>query len=357
LVASSRRRRAARVAAALALLGAPPACSGGSSSRHAAGNEPVLSLSLNPRMVPPPTQADFDAAADLARSNGVRGVALTWTWSKLEPVAQQIDVSDVQNSIPYFLGKGFRIYVGIQPINTVKREVPPDLDGVAWDDPVMIDRFHALVDALAPVVAGSIEYLSIGNEVDVELAATGEWAAYKTFYEDAIAYLHSVLPGVPIGVTSTFGGLAGASGADIVDLNTNSDVFILTYYPLQGDFQVLPADSPATDFPVMLQAAAGRPLLLQEVGYPSGAANGSSESQQADFVTSALAQWHAAGKDLPFLSIFLMHDLDPATCDALAQYYGLDGDAAFVSFLCTLGLRHDDGAPKPAWDALVAGAN
>ena len=353
-----RRPRAVRVAVAsalaafLALLVACP----GSSHSHANAGVGLLSASINPRMVPPPTQSDYEAAFDQAYAGGVRAVTLTWTWSALEPTPNSIDVSDVANSISYLVAKGFRVYVGIQPINTVKREVPSDLAAVAWDDPAMRDRLHALIDALAPATAGAAEYLSIGNEVDVYLAQTGEWAAWQTLYDDAVAYAHQQMPGTKVGVTSTFAGLVGSAGADIVAMNLSSDVLILTYYPLQGDFQVRAPDAPVADFAAMVQAAAGKQVVLQEVGYPSGAANGSSEALQAQFATAALAQWRAHGAAMPFLSWFLLHDLDATTCDTLAQYYGLAGDPAFVSYLCTLGLRHDDDADKPAWDAFVAGA-
>ena len=55
---------------------------------------------------------------------------------------------------------------------------------VPFDDPQMLERFKALIDAILARSTHPIRYLSIGNEVDVYLAAhPQEWAAYTTFYD------------------------------------------------------------------------------------------------------------------------------------------------------------------------------
>jgi hypothetical protein len=59
---------------------------------------------------------------------------------------------------------------------------------------------------------------------------------------------------------------------------------------------------------------------------------------------------------MPFLNYFALHDFTPTFCSSLAQYYGDPNDPAFAAYLCTLGLRHDDGTVKPAWQTLVDSA-
>ena len=244
--------------------------------------------------------------------------------------------------------------LGIQVINTVKREVPADLSNVAFDSPQMAARFHTLLDRVLPLLGSNAKYVSIGNEVDVYLQATGQWSTYRAFYEDALAYVHLKRPGTSVGVTCTFSGTNAGNLANVQALNTRSDVFIFTYYPLHGDFQGNGPNSPATDFPQMLSWTGGKPLILQEVGYPSDPLTGSSAAQQAQFVTAAFAAWRAGGAGIPFFDYFIEHDFDPPTCVALAQYYGIPNDPAFTGYLCSLGLRADDGAVKPAWNNFVA---
>jgi exo-beta-1,3-glucanase (GH17 family) len=205
-------------------------------------------------------------------------------------------------------------------------------------------------------LSGAEKYISIGNEVDAYLQARpDEWATYTRFYQDAVSYLHGNSPGLTVGVTTTFAGFSAASTTAVRTLNASSDVIILTYYPLQGDAQVLPASSPATDIPRMLSLAGGKPVILQEAGYPSGAPNASSEASQQQFVSELFQAWHGAGNSLPFVSYFLLYDFDPPTCSALGTYYG-SADPAFLSYLCTLGLRHSDGTAKPAWSTFVTAA-
>ncbi len=136
-------------------------------------------------------------------------------------------------------------------------------------------------------------------------------------------------------------------------LNQPSDVFILTYYPLQADaFSAESPDAPLTDFPKMIQLAGGLPVVLQEVGYPSADLLDSSEAEQAQFVHSVFAAWKAAGDRIPFLDFFLLHDMTDDFCSTLESYYGVK-HPNFHAYLCTLGLRQSDGTPKQAWQAFV----
>jgi hypothetical protein len=316
----------------------------------------VLSVSLDTPNSSMPTQQGFDTATGLAVGAGARAVALTYTWSTLEPSSGAIDVSPIQDAVPYFQSQGLQIYLGIQVINTVKREVPPDLETTSFDDPQLISRFHALLDAIRGVLPQDVLYISIGNEVDVYLQNNpSQWPAYQAFYEDAVSYLHQTMPSVKVGVTSTWGGLGGSATSEVLELNTKSDVMILTYYPLEGDSQVLPSNSPLTDFPRMVALAGSKPVVMQEVGYPSGTLNASSEQAEAEFVTSAIQAWRAEGNQMPFFNYFILYDFDQPTCAALDTYYGAS-DPAFTSYLCTLGLRHSDGSPKAAWNAFVTAA-
>lgn len=317
----------------------------------------LLSLSLDTVNSSVPTTQGFDTAAALAVGAGAKAVALTYTWKTLEPTSGAIDVSPIQDAVQYFQSQGLQIYLGIQVINTVKREVPPDLETTSFDDPEFISRFHALLDAVRGVLPEGALYISIGNEVDVYLENNpSQWPTYQTFYEDAVSHLHQTMPAVKVGVTSTWGGLAGSDSSEVLELNTKSDVLILTYYPLEGDSQVLPANSPMTDFPRMVSLAGSKPVVLQEVGYPSGTLNASSEQAEADFVTSAFQAWRAQGIHMPFFNYFILYDFDQPTCAALDAYYGVS-DPAFTSYLCTLGLRHSDGSVKPAWNSFVVAAS
>jgi hypothetical protein len=319
---------------------------------------PILAISALPALDPPP--ADYGQAAvkaiDLAYQTGARGMHLAEKWSDLEPSPGKYRLDDFAYGIAYLAQRGFTIQLALQVLNTTAKETPADLLPLSFNSKKMKDRFHAFFDAILPRLNKRVVYIAIGNEVDVYLAAHGEWIAYKAFYDDAVAYVHRVAPWIKVGVTCTFIGASGASAGDVAKLNESSDVWIMTYYPLKTDFMVQPPTVPLADFPKMLALANGQPLILQEVGYPTSRRLGSSEQSQAEFVSNVYAAWKMQSDSIPFLNFFVMHDFTPEMCDNFRTYYGLPYNANFYEFLCSLGLRNVDGTPKLGWEAFEDGA-
>jgi hypothetical protein len=320
----------------------------------------VLSISADPAHIPSPTIQDFIDAQNLAKSAGCTGTFQSYTWSALETSAGAMNVSKVGTDVSGTIGAGLgaKVYLSIQMINTTAKETPSDLQAVAWDDPAMKARFHALVDAITPLVAGKIQYFGVGNEVDVYLAAQNQWTPFQGFYDDAVTYIHTKLPGVPVGTTFTFGG-AQANAAHLATLTANSDVMIFTDYPLGANFVPLAATHGKDDLDAMVAMAGAKPVLVQELGYPADATVlGSSESAQAAFFSDALDEWRAiGGAKMPFLNVFLMHDFSAQMCSDFAAYYGGAGNANFEAYLCSIGLRKNDGTPRAAWNTFVTTAH
>lgn len=147
-----------------AMLAALFAC--GSDSSGPAAHPRTPSISVSPRQIPPPTAGDFAAACDLAYGAGARGQLIAANCKELEPTAGAIDVSPLVGQFDDGGNREPTIFVGLQVINTVAKEVPADLADSAFDGVAMRQRFHALIDALAAALPGRITYLSIGNEVD-----------------------------------------------------------------------------------------------------------------------------------------------------------------------------------------------
>ncbi len=318
----------------------------------------VLAISATPAHMPSPSAQDFQEAVNLEVGAGVNGLFNSYTWSSLEPRSGSMNVSKVGDDAKGAPSAGFATqYIGMQMINTTAKETPSDLQSVAWDDPAMKSRFHALVDAIAPLVAGRIAYFSIGNEVDVYLKATNNWTAFQSFFEDGVAYVHGKLPGVKVGTTITFGG-AQANTSKMNTLTTQADVMIFTDYPLGANFAPLGASHGSDDLQAMVSMASGKPVVVQELGYPADSTLlGSSEDEQAAFVSNAFARWQGiGGTKMPFVNFFLMHDFSPSMCDQFARYYGDPDDAAFKAYLCSIGLRRNDGTAKKGWNAFVQGA-
>lgn len=321
-------------------------------SAQEADNPQILSISTVPRLEPPPTMQDFFDAFELAHDAGVNGDVITYQWRELEPSEGVFQLEDFENHVNFIdTTYGYTVMLGIQVLNTTDKETPADLMDVPFDDGQMLARFQALFDALLPHLNENVRYLSIGNEVDVYLEAQQEWEAYQVFYERAVTYVHQAAPWIQVGVTVTYGG--AVDHADKVRrLNEQSDVLILTYYPLGEAFMTDDPTAPLADFPRMVEMAGGMPVILQEVGYPSAELLDGSEAEQSEFVRHVFEAWAAAGEAIPLLNYFLLGDLSEQLCTDLEGYYGL-AHPNFHAFLCSLGLRYADGTPKQAWQTFM----
>jgi hypothetical protein len=347
--------------AAAALLAIAAGASIGAQSAHAADaavTPRAVGITLIPRGGPKFTSRNVGAAITMAQQAGADAAQLFNNWSELEPSAGAYQTANLSAPLQVLGGEfGWTLMLTVGVINTVKRETPPDLTSVAWDDPVMIARFEALFDHIQPLFNSRLKYISIGNEVDVYfMNHPAEFPAYVTFYDEIVAYIHQQAPGLAVGVTTTFTNTIGPAKSMVSELAQNSDVIIFTYYPLQPNFDPQPPGVPLTDFPAMVQFAGGRPVILQEVGYPSAHKLTSSPKLQAQFVQSVFQAWSNAGPAIPFLIYFGMHDFSGKFTRSLVKYYGIsDPTHHFAAYLRSLGLRHVNGAPKPGWKAFVQG--
>jgi len=321
-------------------------------SAHA--GDRLLGVAMIPRQIPY-SPFSIERAMDMAYENHCRVVQTGWTWSSMEPQAGQYKLDDMVNSLTVMKQRGFKVMLNIQVINTNVKETPADLLGTSFSAASMISRFQMFINLVVPYLDSNVVSISIGNEVDVYLANhPGEWATYKQFYDAAVQHLHTVAPHLPVGVCCTYDGTV-ANLQQVTTLNQSSDMWITTYYPFMNGFDVRNPSSPMVDFPNMIAMAGGRPVQLQEVGYPSGRPNKSSPAKQAEFVRYVFAAWNNAGDSIPHLSYFGLHDLTFRQVRGFLSYYGVSA-RSFRSFLLTLGLRDATGLPKPAWRDFQNGA-
>ena len=313
----------------------------------------TFSITSSPRQVPPATDTDRHNALLMSYNAGVRGQYISVRWSEIEPQPGVYALQGLVDTLSFLRSVGnFEVLLGIQTINTNRRELPADLATLAFDDPRVIARFNQMLNALVPLLGTQGRYVSIGNEVDVYLVAhPGEWTAYKSFVDAGAAQVRALNPQLRVGTTTTLDG-ASANAQQAGFLNANADVYIFTYYPLNPDFSPRAPSTPGPDFTRMRQLAGSKPIVLQEVGYPTSAVLGSSETAQATFYGNVFDNWLANDASVRFLNIYLLHDPTQAECDAQSAYYGLSAPQ-FNALICSLGLRHVDGTPKAVWTTLT----
>jgi hypothetical protein len=134
-------------------------------------------------------------------------------------------------------------------------------------------------------------------------------------------------------------------------LNSSTDVYVFTYYPLNADFTPRSSSTASPDFARMIELAGRKSIVLQEVGYPASTLLGSSEINQSNFFSNVFDAWQANSSHFLFQNIYLLHDPTQAECDAQTAYYGVSAPN-FNALVCSLGLRKVDGTPKMAWTTI-----
>jgi glycosyl hydrolase family 42 (putative beta-galactosidase) len=347
------------------LLGLLAACSGGGSNDPPGSFGPPfkVAVSANVSLSTGELFSGYTTEHQALYAIGLRGAQTAAPWKAMDhndgittpPYdLTMIDDTNTGFGLTALAGYGYTSILLNIPIITIGvRSMPADIDTLAFDDALVKARYRALIDQVVPYLNPSVKYVSLGNEVDTYLAAhSSEWAKYKALIEDARAYLKSQKPGILVGVTTTFEGASSTQTANVASLNQNMDIVIYTYYPM--NFQTVTARDPSTvaaDMAAMVSLAGGKPLVLQEWGYPSSTFVSGSEQKQSDFVAGTFAAWRQHGSDkIPFLSFFKRRDWTAAEC---ANLSGQVSPQPFFEFLCSLGLLKNDGSPKTAYQTLV----
>jgi hypothetical protein len=294
---------------------------------------------------------------------GARGAQTAAPWNSLETGMMTYNLFMIDDTNPYFglnalAGYGFTsILINIPIVVIDSRKMPADIATLAFNDVAVKSRYHALIDQVLPFLNTSVQYVSLGNEVDTYFSNpthTSELADFKELIEDARTYLLSKKPNIKVGVTTTFDGATSTQVSGVASLNANMDVIILTYYPTNSStFVPRNPSTVATDMAAMINIAGSKPLVLQEWGYPSSTALSSSQQMQADFIANTFTSWRQHGSNrIPFISFFKRRDWNDDQCKALS---GQSTGQPFYEFLCSLGLRNNIDTQKAAYASLLAG--
>jgi hypothetical protein len=134
-----------------------------------------------------------------------------------------------------------------------------------------------------------------------------------------------------------------------------SDAAVVNNYPLDASFHALSVSAAAAQLTTvanaLAQAAPGLPIVVQELGYPSATAVGSSADLQQKFYQAAFTLLSAERDRFPLVNLYASADADDAECERQAATFGAAGDPFLIAARCSLGLKDSSGAAKPAWGA------
>ncbi|HEY4057635.1 MAG TPA: hypothetical protein VGM39_13565 [Kofleriaceae bacterium] len=305
-----------------------------------------------------PTGLDQGTEIDLVKPYGVGVVQLTFPWNVLEPDGNGFNADAVNLlafGMSYYAQHGVKVILSVPVVDTVANLVPSDLANKKLDDAMVITRAQALVTKVLEQCHAELAYLVLSNEVDVNLAdGSPTWSELNTLMGVMDVKARALRPDVKTGVSVTASALLSHNAIAIAALEAH-DVAFVTYYNA-GNFGSTTNAGVTADIASIVGATA-KPIVFKEFGYATGSAAGGSETGQQTFVHDAFAAWDAHAARVPLLMFSRMFDGNHDACVQEAADYGLPNDEAFISFLCTLGLRTYADAAKPAWADFTAAAS
>ncbi|HEX4453735.1 MAG TPA: hypothetical protein VH143_22850 [Kofleriaceae bacterium] len=307
-----------------------------------------------------PGSATQGEAINLAKPFGVDAIPLTIPWSTIEPGGSGFDMSIVtllDSGMTFYRSQGLHVILSIPAIDTVANLVPSDLAGDALDSTAVTTRAQAMVAEVLAHCGSELEYLVLSNEVDINLAdGSPTWAQLDALTAAELAKVKALRPDVQSGISVTSNALVSSppNGAAIAALEAN-DIAFVTYYNA-GNFGTASTAGVAADMAAIV-AVVSKPIVFKEFGYATGSAVGGSDAGQVAFVTDAFTAWDANAARVPLVVYSRMYDGSAATCASEAKSYGEGSNAAFVQFLCTLGLRTYGDQAKPAWTTFTQAAS
>jgi len=314
----------------------------------------VLSISVTEA-----ADGDYEKAFKTALQAGMQATTLSLQWDEVEKTRGDYASPWPKIADLFYSAYHVRLDLMFNAIDTNNLRVPKHLAGKSFDSPEVLDAYcQALEWVLQQMPHVQLGSVSIGNEVDGWLGEDpARWRAYTTFYEAVSARLKARHPGLKVCVKVMFEGLGADATRDLAKrLNAKSDVISVSYYPLEGSFQVKPPDCVKADFATLVKLYPKRPIYLAEIGYPSGALTGSSGARQAAFVREAFKAWDEYADHIKLLNFVWLTDISPQAVADYGKYYGLK-DPSFLSYLATLGLCASDGTAKPAFEELCKQAH
>jgi hypothetical protein len=272
------------------------------------------------------------------------------TWNGFERSPGQFALSDDADAIGEF-AEEFKLplAVNLRIIDTNQRSMPKAYASWRFDDERMVERLRAAIKALPRSYKTQARIFAIGNEVNNYFdSRRSEILPYANLMRRVRDTVRTEFPNAQFTVNFTF---SAAGNMDRYrEITTITDLASFTYYPLNGDFTMRPPSDVPRDLSRMLDAADGKRVYIQEIGYASAERLRSSPAQQADFYERVFALTREHRDRIAGVTFLFMSDLPRSVVDTLGGYYKLANSENFKAYLQTLGALEQDGTPKPAWD-------
>jgi hypothetical protein len=266
-------------------------------------------------------------------------------WGEAEIAPGVFNVSDFDELLP-LLADGSMAYtldVGT-PVGIESTDLPADMTFTSFDDPELKSRYEAYVTATLATFPKPTHVILHTETASHFLGDdSAAFAAYCDLLSTTVDLVKAKVPGVKVGVYAT----EDDSAAALDKMTRNTDYFSFGYNANRGD-----VDHRAK-IEALVALAGDRKFGVHEIGIPTAARVGGSETKQVEFVNLVFDLATAWGERLEFLAYYQAFDEDPAVTEAWLPATFPDWTdemkADGIAWFGSLGLQTYKAEPKPAW--------
>ncbi len=291
---------------------------------------------------------NYDNAFNIGQELWMDLVSLSLNWDSLETSKGVYDDTYPNIANYYYPLKKMKIALIVSPIDTTANRVPGYLQWKKINNPEVISAFKDLMDhLLSKMDKVDIVSLSIWNEIDIYLwDNTQKWSEYTDFYNQIKAHISQKNKNLKIWTKITFSGHKNKTKFS-QEINKNSDVIMMTYYPLESDFSVQNTSVIEKDFNKLISLY-NKKIHILEAGYPSSILLKSSELKQSDFITKVFESWDEHNNQIDLVLFNWLNDRSSSDIKNSLKYYGSSNNK-FSAYLSTLGLIDKNWKKKEAF--------
>ena len=296
---------------------------------------------------------NYDATLQKGIDAGIESLNMTVNWNDAEASDGTFKPDVFVQANRYYAFRNIKMDLDLRPVDTAGIMLPEDLTGKALNDPEVIVRFKKFLDNVFGVMPDvKFNFLAIGNEVDsVFINDKKRYAEYEGFLKEVIPYAKTKRHGLKVGMIVTYAGLTSGDADEYQKLNALTDVIILTYYPLKGDYTTKKLPIFEKEISKVFSLYPKSQIYFSEIGYPSSYEAGGSEAKQAEFVREVFKVWDAHSDRIAGVAFFTLNELTTSSVNDLTKYFSV-ATKEFIATLGSMGLIAANGREKEAFKVL-----
>lgn len=306
-----------------------------------------------------PTAGDFTEATRRAgfkkgSSTGVNYLHYSHKWSEVETSDGVYDWTELEWMLEEHPSPG-RISITIAVVDfDGTRAMPAYLGAVAFNDSTVLAAYDDMLDDLFTVIGDRVEYVCMGQEVEVYFDANPtEIDEFSALIDSAKTKVTSLWSGRPTTVSFKAAvAVAGEIQTTFADILNSVTLPGITYYFTNTDLTVRDSNLGTLNttlqddiLDILVGLGGSQPIIVTEFGCPTHANLNSSEAIQAQFFQHGLAvcQVYKDFNLITHVNCNWLHEWD----EWLLDLFGFTGNTR--DYIGSLGFHRTNGLPKDAF--------